>query len=100
MFKLVGMLMIGSAGATATQKRKIIYLHVLSSTYGYVVVDNKAGMEHLSRRTTNNVDLLCIVAEPISIGIITIRRIFDIVKQLPIVVKRTSIIWNRADNGK
>jgi len=36
------------------------FMDKLSSTYGYVVVDNEAGMEHLSRRTTNNVDLLCI----------------------------------------
>lgn len=76
------------------------FLDELSSQYQFVVVDNEAGMEHLSRRTTNNVDLLCIVAEPTSIGVITARRIFDLVKQLPIVVKRTGIIWNRANNGK
>ena len=76
------------------------FMDKLSSTYGYVVVDNEAGMEHLSRRTTNNVDLLCIVAEPTSIGVITARRIFDLAKELPIIVKRTGVIWNRAENNK
>jgi len=76
------------------------FMDKLSSTYGYVVVDNEAGMEHLSRRTTNNVDLLCIVAEPTSIGVITARRIFDLAKELPIIVKRTGVIWNRTENNK
>jgi len=76
------------------------FMDKLSSAYGYVVVDNEAGMEHLSRRTTNNVDLLCIVAEATSIGVITARRIFELAKQLPIVVKRAGIIWNKADSGQ
>jgi CO dehydrogenase maturation factor len=72
----------------------------LSSTYGFVVLDNEAGMEHLSRRTTNNVDLLCIVAEPDALGQITAKRIFNLVKQLPITVKHVGIIWNRTDSAK
>jgi len=76
------------------------FMDKLSSTYGYVVVDNEAGMEHLSRRTTNNVDLLCIVAEQTSIGVLTARRIFDLAKQLPIVVRQIGVIWNRAENSK
>ncbi len=77
------------------------FMDKLSSTYGYVVVDNEAGMEHLSRRTTNNVDLLCIVAEQTSIGALTARRIFDLAKQLPIVVKQIGVIWNKiADSGQ
>ena len=76
------------------------FMDKLSSTYGYVVTDNEAGMEHLSRRTTNNVDLLCIVAEQNPIGAITARRIFDLVKQLPIVVRQIGVIWNRAESSK
>ncbi len=76
------------------------FLDKLSSQYQYVIIDNEAGMEHLSRRTTNNVDLLCIVAEPTSVGDITARRIFELAKQLPISVKEIGIIWNRADSNK
>ncbi|MHC4545852.1 MAG: ATP-binding protein [Planctomycetota bacterium] len=76
------------------------FLDKLSSQYQYVIIDNEAGMEHLSRRTTNNVDLLCIVAEPTMIGDLTARRIFELAKQLPISVKETGVIWNRTENSK
>jgi CO dehydrogenase maturation factor len=71
------------------------FLDNLSSKYRYVVIDNEAGMEHLSRRTTNNVDLLCIVAEPNPIGSVTAKRISDLARQLPISVKRIGVIWNK-----
>lgn len=76
------------------------FLDKMSSEYGFVVVDNEAGMEHLSRRTTNNIDLLCIVAEPNPIGELTARKIFTLAKSLPIVVKQAGIIWNKTDNIK
>ncbi|MFH1883265.1 MAG: AAA family ATPase [Planctomycetota bacterium] len=77
------------------------FLDELSSQYQFVIIDNEAGMEHLSRRTTNNVDLLCIAAEPTSIGALTARRIFDLAKQLPIVVRQIGVIWNKiADSGQ
>ncbi len=72
------------------------FMDELSSQYQFVIIDNEAGMEHLSRRTTNNVDLLCIVAEQTSIGALTTRRIFDLAKQLPIVVKQIGVIWNKS----
>jgi CO dehydrogenase maturation factor len=71
------------------------FLDNLSSRYRYVVIDNEAGMEHLSRRTTNNVDLLCIVAEPNPIGSVTVKRISDLAGKLPIGVKRIGVIWNK-----
>jgi len=76
------------------------FLHELSSQYQFVIIDNEAGMEHLSRRTTNNVDLLCIIAEPTPIGTLTSQRIFELAKQLPISVKKIGVIWNRAENIK
>ncbi len=72
------------------------FMDELSSQYQFVIIDNEAGMEHLSRRTTNNVDLLCIVAEQTSIGVLTTRRIFDLAKQLPIVVRQIGVIWNKS----
>jgi len=70
------------------------FMDQLSSQYQYVIVDNEAGMEHLSRRTTNNVDLLCIVAEPTPIGVVTSQRIFELTERLPISVKQIGVIWN------
>jgi CO dehydrogenase maturation factor len=73
------------------------FLDKLGSQYRYVIIDNEAGMEHLSRRTTNKVDLLCIAAEPTSTGVATTERIFSLAKELPISVKEIGVIWNRAD---
>ena len=74
------------------------FLDKISSQYEFVIVDNEAGMEHLSRRTTNNVDVLCIVAEPTSLGALTAQRISELAKQLPISVKRIGVIWNRCES--
>ena len=54
-------------------------------------------MEHLSRRTTNHVDLLCIVAEPTPVGSLTARRIVELATQLPITVRQMGVVWNRAE---
>jgi len=71
------------------------FLDRLSSQYQFVIVDNEAGMEHLSRRTTNNVDVMCIVAEPTYLGTLTAQRISELAKELPIVVRYVGVIWNR-----
>lgn len=76
------------------------FLDELSSQYRFVIIDNEAGMEHLSRRTTNNVDMLCIVAEPTPVGAVTARRIFDLAKKLPIAVRQIGVVWSRTDKGK
>jgi len=76
------------------------FLNRASSAYGFVVIDNEAGMEHLSRRTTNNIDVLCIVAEANPLGEVTARRIFELVEQLPVSVKEIGVIWNRAETNK
>jgi CO dehydrogenase maturation factor len=71
------------------------FLDKLSSQYQFVVIDNEAGMEHLSRRTTNNVDLLCVVSEPTPLGCITTQRIVELAGKLPIAVKEIGVVWNR-----
>jgi len=73
------------------------FLDKLSSAYEFVVIDNEAGMEHLSRRSTNHVDLLCIITEPTPLGTMTAKRISGLAKQLPISVKNIGVICNRAN---
>jgi CO dehydrogenase maturation factor len=72
-------------------------LDEMSSKYRFVIIDNEAGMEHLSRRTTNHVDWLCIVSEPTSVGSLTARRILELAQKLPIAVKEIGVVWNKAD---
>jgi CO dehydrogenase maturation factor len=76
------------------------FLDELGSAYSFVVMDNEAGMEHLSRRTTNNVDLLCITAESTPVGAITAARIFELARELPISVREIKVIWNRSQETK
>jgi CO dehydrogenase maturation factor len=71
------------------------YTDKLSETYPYVVIDNEAGMEHLSRRTTHSVDLLLIVSDPTVRGLQTARRINGLVDELALEVKRRAVVINR-----
>jgi CO dehydrogenase maturation factor len=76
------------------------YTDKLSETYPYVVIDNEAGMEHLSRRTTHKVDLLLIVSDPSVRGVKTAERIQNLVKELNLDVARHAIIINRISDQK
>ncbi len=71
------------------------YTDKLAETYPYVVIDNEAGMEHLSRRTTHKVDLLLIISDPTVRGIRTAQRIDSLVKELDLDVDRHALIINR-----
>jgi CO dehydrogenase maturation factor len=70
-------------------------LETLSANYRYVVIDNEAGMEHLSRRTTRDVEHLLIVSDPTQRGIVAAERISDLRKQLDINIKNAYLILNR-----
>ena len=72
--------------------RKII--DNLSGSYAYVVMDNEAGMEHLSRRTTQNIDELLLVSDHSVKGVRAIAHIRELVSELKLVVKRESAIIN------
>ena len=69
----------------------------LQRSYEYVVMDNEAGLEHLSRRTTRDVDLLLFVSDPAIRGIRTIGRLSELADELKIVVGGRFMIVNRTD---
>jgi CO dehydrogenase maturation factor len=68
----------------------------LSLGYDYVVMDNEAGLEHLSRRTTRDVDLLLVVSDFSQRGIVAAGRVADLTKELKTKVRRMGLILNRA----
>jgi CO dehydrogenase maturation factor len=70
-----------------------------SNNYAYVVMDNEAGMEHLSRRTTQNIDELLLVSDHSVKGLRAVARVRDLVKELKLNVKRESIIINLVPGG-
>ena len=72
------------------------FLEDISSGYQHVVVDNEAGMEHLSRRTNAKVDLMLVVCDPTPTGMMTARRIADLARELGIVRGSMGLLINRA----
>jgi CO dehydrogenase maturation factor len=71
----------------------------MSKHYAYVVIDNEAGMEHLSRRTTRDVQHLFIVSDPTQRGLVAAKRIADMRKELGINIEHAYLIINRV-NGE
>ncbi len=72
--------------------------HLLDS-YPYIVTDNEAGLEHLSRRTTQDTDLLLIISEPSVRGILTAGRVNGIVDELGLKVGKRAFIVNRVNGN-
>ena len=70
------------------------FMDTLTGSYAYMVMDNEAGMEHLSRRTTQNIDELLLISDHSVKGVRTIARLRDLVTELKLVVKRQSVIIN------
>ena len=70
------------------------FADTLAENYAYMVMDNAAGMEHLSRGTTQNVDELLIISDYSVKGVRTVARIRDLVSELKLSVKKQSVIIN------
>jgi len=75
------------------------FADTLSQNYPYMVMDNEAGMEHLSRRTTQDVDELLIISDHSVKGVRTIARIRELVAELKLNVKRQSMLINLVPDG-
>ncbi|MFC1966077.1 AAA family ATPase [Chloroflexota bacterium] len=71
----------------------------LSGNYAYVVMDNEAGMEHLSRRTTQNIDELLLISDHSMKGVRTIARLKELVNELKLSVKRQSTLIDFVTGG-
>jgi len=70
-------------------------LHKLSANYEYVVIDNEAGMEHLSRRTVQNIDYLLIISDPTMRGVHAAAKISRLLLELDTRVQEKYLILNR-----
>jgi CO dehydrogenase maturation factor len=70
-------------------------LDLMTGNYRYIVIDNEAGMEHFSRLTTRDVDLLFILSDSSRRGILTAARIRDLIHQLDLRIVRELLIINR-----
>jgi len=75
----------------------------LMKEYDYIVIDNEAGLEHFSRRTTRDADTLLVISDSTKVGLKAASRINELTKELKLKIKKTQLIINRkmqdADDG-
>ncbi|MCX5712078.1 MAG: AAA family ATPase [Candidatus Omnitrophica bacterium] len=71
----------------------------LIDDYDYIIIDNEAGLEHLSRRTTRSADCLLVVSDATYVGLRAARRISDLVEELKIKTKKKILLINRSTQG-
>jgi CO dehydrogenase maturation factor len=86
----------GAACYCAVNHLLRVHLDRIMAAYRSVVVDNEAGMEHLSRRTTRDVDLLLIVSDATVSGIRAAGRIAALVTELALPVRDIVLVVDRA----
>jgi len=67
----------------------------LSNSYAYTVMDCEAGLEHISRRTTRDMDLLVVLTDPTMRGLETAFRVLELVKELRSRVAENRLLINR-----
>jgi CO dehydrogenase maturation factor len=70
-------------------------LKEIADDYPFVVIDNEAGLENLSRRIVRELDLMIMVADPSRQGLETVRRLFVLAREMQLKVKQLALVVNR-----
>jgi CO dehydrogenase maturation factor len=73
------------------------FLDALSTRYATVVIDNEAGMEHLSRRTTRSPDVLFVLCDKSKASQDAARRIASLADEMGIKARRKAIVFGMID---
>lgn len=66
-----------------------------SCSYDYTVIDCEAGLEHMSRRTTRDVDILVVFSDPTVNGLQTAKRVGDLATGLRIDFGTVMVVANK-----
>ncbi len=67
----------------------------LIKNYDVTLMDMEAGLEHLSRRTDRDVDVMMVVTDPSSMGLLTAKRVKEVAKEVHIDFKKFYLVGNR-----
>ena len=70
-------------------------LATLRGGYKVTVVDNEAGMEHLSRMNTDDIDCLIVLSEPTLVSARCAARIVELARSLRVRIGRRVLVWNK-----
>jgi CO dehydrogenase maturation factor len=71
----------------------------IGKQYRYVVIDCEAGLEHLSRRTAGDVDVLLLLSDASVRALDTVSRVLNLVQDLDTKVGRTAFAFTRVADG-
>jgi CO dehydrogenase maturation factor len=74
------------------------FMDNLGEGYPYVVMDNEAGLEHLSRRTTTDVDVMFLLSDQSRLGIESASRVRDLAIEMELNVKSFHLVVSRASD--
>ena len=74
-------------------------LQEIARNYPYVVLDNEAGLENVSRRIVTSVDLLVMVTDPSQRGMATVERLWKLTREMGVQYRQLAIMVNRTRNG-
>ena len=72
----------------------------ISNEYPYVVLDNEAGLENLSRRIVQEVNMLVLISDPSNSGMETLKRLYTLSCEMNIKYDQLLLVINRIRNGK
>ncbi len=75
------------------------YLEKLGANYDYIVTDNEAGLEHLSRKVLPRVDLMLVTSDATARGVRSAGRVREIVQTVKIEAGRIGLVITRAPEG-
>ncbi len=67
----------------------------LGRSYDFLVIDNEAGMEHISRRTTKDLDLLLVVSDPSLRGMRAAESIVELARDIEVNIGDIQLVINR-----
>lgn len=70
-------------------------IDLIADSYDFTVIDCEAGLEHLSRRTARDVDILLVVTEPTVNGLLTAKRIQELARELHVNFGEIAIVANK-----
>ncbi|MCL2159465.1 MAG: AAA family ATPase [Oscillospiraceae bacterium] len=70
----------------------------LAGQYPYVVLDNEAGLENLSRRIVQTVDMMVLVSDASNAGLETLKRLYELALEMEIKFGKLAIVINRTRN--
>ncbi|MCL2759302.1 MAG: AAA family ATPase [Treponema sp.] len=71
----------------------------ISGSYPYVVLDNEAGLENLSRRIVQKVDLMALVSDASNSGLETLLRLYELSREMKMSYDKLALVINRLRGG-